>query len=238
MMTAWMPHARPSATSTITASSMIELFADFERCLPVSPPRLAAVFDRPLRAFGVADIGGGICRLARGRWRIGRRVGLGLARGVSLDGALPRERALPLDGALPRLDRLLGGWLHDRLLRGHAIGVGRLDRRVVGHQTRLDGLLGSDVAALAHPRALSDAIAQVVELGAAHVAAGGQLDALDLRGMQGKHALHANAEGLLANREGLAGAVALALDDHALEDLHAAASALDHLEVDLHAVAR
>src|SRR5581483_7593623 len=43
---------------------------------------------------------------------------------------------------------------------------------------------------------------------------------------------------LLAHRERLAGAVPLALDHHALEDLHAAARALDHLEVNLHAVAR
>ncbi len=53
-----------------------------------------------------------------------------------------------------------------------------------------------------------------------------------------EHALHADAEGLLAHGERLARAVALALDHDALEHLHAAARALDHLEVDLHAVAR
>ena len=51
-----------------------------------------------------------------------------------------------------------------------------------------------------------------------------------------ERALHADAEGLLADREGLAHALALALDDDALEDLRAAARALDDLEVDLHAV--
>ena len=56
--------------------------------------------------------------------------------------------------------------------------------------------------------------------------------------MHREHALDADAEGLLAHRERLARAVALALDDDALEDLHAPARALDHLEVHLHAVAR
>ena len=56
--------------------------------------------------------------------------------------------------------------------------------------------------------------------------------------MQREHALHADAERLLADGERLARTVALALDDDALEYLHAAARALDHLEVDLDAVAR
>ena len=51
-------------------------------------------------------------------------------------------------------------------------------------------------------------------------------------------ALDTDPERLLADREGLARAVALALDHDALEDLHAAASALDHLEMHLHAIAR
>ena len=104
-------------------------------------------------------------------------------------------------------------------------------------QPRLDRLLGADVAALAHARALADAIAQVVELRAPHVAAGGHLDPLDLRRVHRERALDADAEGLLAHRERLARAVALALDHDALEDLHAAAGPLDHLEVDLQAIA-
>ena len=55
--------------------------------------------------------------------------------------------------------------------------------------------------------------------------------------MHGERALHAHAEGLLADGEGLARAVALALDHHALEHLGALARALDDLEMDLHAVA-
>ena len=80
--------------------------------------------------------------------------------------------------------------------------------------------------------------AQVVELGPAHVAAGGDLEFLDLRRMQRERPLDADAEGLLADGEGLPRARALALEDDSLEDLGAAAAALDHLEVDAHAIAR
>ena len=106
-------------------------------------------------------------------------------------------------------------------------------------QTRLDDLLRlAGVAALADAGALADATAQVVELGPPDVAAGGDLDALDLRRVHRERALHADAEGLLADREGLAHALALALDDDALEDLRTAARALDDLEVHLQAVSR
>ncbi len=110
-------------------------------------------------------------------------------------------------------------------------------RRGVVEQTRLDDLLGAGVAALAHTGALADTVAQVVELRAPDVAARGELDPLDLRRVQREHALDADPEGLLAHRERLARTVTLALDDDTLEDLHAAASTLDHLEVDLDAVA-
>jgi len=50
--------------------------------------------------------------------------------------------------------------------------------------------------------------------------------------------LDADAERLLAHGERLPGAGALALDDDALEDLHPAALALDHLEVNAHGVTR
>ena len=103
-------------------------------------------------------------------------------------------------------------------------------------QTGLDDLLRADVAALAHAGALADAAAQVVELGAPDVTAGGDLDPLDLRRVHGERALHADAERVLADREGLAHALALALDHDALEDLGAPAAALDDLEVDAYAV--
>src|SRR4051812_3582730 len=109
-------------------------------------------------------------------------------------------------------------------------------RRGVMQQAALHDLLRTGVAPLAHAGALADATAQVVELGAADVAASGHLDLLDLRRVQRERALDADAEGLLADREGLAHPLALALDDHALEDLRAAPRALDDLEVDLDAV--
>ena len=54
--------------------------------------------------------------------------------------------------------------------------------------------------------------------------------------MQRERPLDADAERLLAHGERLAHPGALALDDDALEDLDAAALALDHLEVDAHGV--
>src|SRR5688572_385551 len=111
-------------------------------------------------------------------------------------------------------------------------------RRRIVQQARLYALLRPHVAALAHARALADAAAQVVELRAPDVAAGGDLDPLDLRRVHRERALDADAERLLADREGLAHALALALDHDALEDLRAAARPLDDLEVHPHPVAR
>ena len=128
--------------------------------------------------------------------------------------------------------RLRGGNLVRELLLA---GPGCIVRR---HRSHL-GLLGpSGPATLANPRGAADPVAEVVELRAADVAAGGHLDALDLRRVQGERPLHAYAEGLLAHRERLAHTGALALDHDALEDLRAASLSLDHLEVDADAVAR
>src|SRR2546429_2096197 len=96
---------------------------------------------------------------------------------------------------------------------------------------------GRRLALLANARLLADLPAQVVELRAVDVADRGHLDALDLRGVQGKRPLHADAEGLLAHREGLARAGSLAADHDALEDLRPATLPLDHLEVDADGVA-
>ncbi len=104
-------------------------------------------------------------------------------------------------------------------------------------QAGLDRRLGADVAALAHAGRLADAVAQVVQLGAAHVAAGGDLDPLDLRRVQRERALDADAEGLLADGEGLARALSLALDRNAFEDLRAPPGALDHDEVNAQTIA-
>ena len=98
--------------------------------------------------------------------------------------------------------------------------------------------LGGRLAQLADARLLADLLAQVVELRAVDVADRADLDLLDLRRVHRERPLDADAERLLADGERLARAGALALDHDPLEDLHAAALALDHLEVHAHGVAR
>ena len=181
---------------------------------------------------------------AGGRGILGQRLGLNVLGRLAVwlcgRGALLGRlaRCVRLRRLLARLLRSLYGCvlLEHGLLCGQAVGVGRLFGLV--QQTRLDRLFRARVATLAHASALADAVAQVVQLGAAHVASRGDLDALDLRRVHGEHALNADAEGLLAHGEGLARSVALALDHDPLEDLDASARPLDDLEVDLHAVAR
>src|SRR4029079_479414 len=90
---------------------------------------------------------------------------------------------------------------------------------------------------LAHTCALADPAAQVVELRAVDVADRGDLDLLDLRRVERERPLDADAERLLPHREGLARAGSLPLEHDPLEDLHAAARALDDLEVHAHRVA-
>ena len=162
--------------------------------------------------------GGLLGRLLRGLFALRLGVGgLGLALGLGL---------------------LRGGLLRELLLAGARRVVRR--HRALLDQARLDRLvrLRPGPAALAHARRAADPVAQVVELGAAHVAAGRDLDPLDLRGVDREGPLHAHAERLLAHREGLAHAASLALDHDALEDLRPPARALDDLEVHAHAVTR
>src|SRR5699024_12778567 len=78
---------------------------------------------------------------------------------------------------------------------------------------------------------LAVAIAQVVQLRATDLTAGQNLELVDVRGVHWDGALHADAEGDLADGEGLADAGALALDHDATEDLHAGLAALDDLQV-------
>ena len=153
-----------------------------------------------------------------------------------------RQLQRPRRGGLRSLDlsglnlgnglRLSLGSLNELVLRNLGLGKGR-----AVEQLALDDLLRAGVAALADAGALADTVAQVVQLGAADVTASGDLDLLDLRRMQRERALDAYSKGVLADGEGLARPVALALDHDTLEDLGAAASALDHLEVDTQAVA-
>src|SRR6185295_14413949 len=80
-------------------------------------------------------------------------------------------------------------------------------------------------------------IAQVVQLGAAHVAATLDRDRADRRAVRLKHALDAFAVGNLAHGEGRVEAAVAARDDDALVGLHAFAVAFLHLHLDDHGVA-
>src|SRR5262245_10032233 len=100
-----------------------------------------------------------------------------------------------------------------------------------------DGEGTSVVALLLDLRGLPDAVAQVVELGPAHVAPAHPLDLGDGGRMQGKRALDADAVADLADLEGLTQAGARASDHDALEDLEAFLLPLDHPDVHLEGVA-
>ena len=208
-----MPSASPSATATMRTSSSSE--PDAEERFFATLPRYFASSEASASVASASSAAGSsagasAALLDRRRGRVGRG---------SLVERLLRRPPRPAPRRRPQ-----------RPLRPPP-------GRGVVQQTRLDDLLRTRVAALADAGALADAAAQVVELRAPDVAAGGDLDALDLRRVHGERALHADAEGLLADGEGLADALALALDDDALEDLGPAAGALDDLEVDADAVA-
>src|SRR6185369_17908622 len=83
---------------------------------------------------------------------------------------------------------------------------------------------------------LAAALAQVVQLGAAHIAAALDFDAGDQRAVGLEGALHAFAAGDLADGEAaVQAAVALGNDD-AFEGLGALARAFDHVDADDHGV--
>jgi hypothetical protein len=91
---------------------------------------------------------------------------------------------------------------------------------------------------LANTRRFARAIAQVVELGAAHVALALDFDARDQRRVGLERSLDAFAARDLAHDERrIEAAVALG-DDHAFVGLHALALAFDDVDVDDHGVAR
>ncbi len=86
--------------------------------------------------------------------------------------------------------------------------------------------LGARVGALEDAGRFAAAAAQIIKLGAAHLAAAQHLDLGDVGRVDGKHALHALAVGNLADREALVDAAAGAGDDDALVGLQAEARAL------------
>src|SRR5262245_16160769 len=85
---------------------------------------------------------------------------------------------------------------------------------------------------------LAAAAAQVIELGAAHLAAADHLDGVEHRRIERKHAFNAFAVGNLADREVLVHAVTGTPNAHAFVGLDTGAVAFDHLDVDLQGIAR
>src|SRR6202790_1344411 len=108
----------------------------------------------------------------------------------------------------------------------------------------LRGELLADRGGLGALRLLDDTgrlaaqIAQVIQLGAAHLAAAHHRDRVDHRRHHGENAFHAFAVGNLAHREALIEPAAGTADADAFIGLHARAIAFDHLDVDDHGVAR
>src|SRR5260370_31067418 len=84
---------------------------------------------------------------------------------------------------------------------------------------------------------LAAQIAQVIQLGAAHLAAAHHRDRVDHRRHHGEYAFHAFAVGNLANREALIEPAAGAADADTFIGLHARTVAFDDLDVDDHGVA-
>src|SRR3954452_5040450 len=208
---AWMASASPSATATIKINSTSE----------------PEVEDDPfLVVFATSRYSRLACLLVTA----GRRLGVG--RRLRLGGFGLGDRLLVQGVGLGEGLGVHGVAQHLVVRRGRGLG-----RRVV-QDAALDDLLRTGVAALADAGALADTAAQVTELRAPDVTAGGPLALLDLGRVQRERAPHTNAEGLLADGEGLADPLALALDHHTLEDLRTTPRALDDLEVDLDAIPR
>ena len=84
---------------------------------------------------------------------------------------------------------------------------------------------------LADLGSLTDAAAQVIQLGAANITAAHGLDLLDEGGVDGEHLLDADAVGKTTNGEGLLKTAVLLRDDDALEDLDTLAGAFLDLDM-------
>src|ERR1700683_312080 len=103
-----------------------------------------------------------------------------------------------------------------------------------GAKAQASGALfgGRIVDALGDAGRLAATIAQIIELGAAHLAAARALERIDHRRIDRKHALDAFAVGNLANREALLQAAAVARDADAFIGLNAGALAFLDLHID------
>src|SRR3954462_11034652 len=111
-----------------------------------------------------------------------------------------------------------------------ALFTPRLYALASARSLRVDGV----ILLLGDARLLAAQAAQIIELGAAHLAAAHDLDRVHHRRIQREHALHALAVGNLAYREALVDAGRRARDAHARIGLQPRALALDHLHVDDH----
>src|SRR4029077_929684 len=123
------------------------------------------------------------------------------------------------------------GWPRRRCGRGDG-AADRLLRRA------LLARLGGVILPLDDAGGLAAAAAQIIELGAAHLAAAHDLDGIDHRRIEREHALDAFAVGDFPHREILVQAGAGAADADALIGLHAALFAFDDLDVDDDRIAR
>src|SRR5262249_1876166 len=146
-----------------------------------------------------------------------------------LDGAVEAERLIePRDLFVGEIGDLLvldDPELVEALLR---IGIEALDDlKIVGLALRPGealegiGLLALDLLTLDDAGRLAAASAQIIELGAAHLASAHHLDRLDQRRVHREDALHALAVRDLAHGEVLVDPAAGPPDAHALIGLHA-----------------
>ena len=168
-----MPSARPSATATMTTSSRSEPAGRTSRLWlrhalvvgrrPARPRRRPGRLGARRRLVG---LGGGAAA---------RRRGLGSASALAAASARRRRPPRPRSPAAPPASSTTSSRRRRRASAATASASPprrpRLGRLM--EQPGLDGLLGPDVAALADAGALADALAQVVELRAPDVAAGG-----------------------------------------------------------------
>ena len=205
-----MSSARTNAISSRTGSSLEER-------------------ERPALLRRVAACGASGCGV-RASWR--RSAALGSSR-------LRRSPVRPSGSAAPAPCRRVGRGRRPRRPRAGSTGRRPSASPARSGSARPPSGAGGcgepePVPALADPGALPAALPQVVELGPAHAAPGEDLDLGDGRRVQREGALDADAEGDLADREGLAQPAALAPDDDALEHLDALAARLGHPHVHAH----
>src|SRR6185437_380505 len=148
---------------------------------------------------------------------------------------LPGRTLFGLAGGLGGV--LFGQLLGELLGGGDLFGLAGIARLGGGFALAGLDLLGAGRGRLEDTGRLAATVAQVIELGAADLAALQDLDAVEIGAQHREDALDALAVGNLANREALVEAVAGAGDDDALIGLQALFFAFTNLHPDLDGVA-